>query len=195
MPINPTLQMQRQIVLVGLAAVLLCSTVVLAQPADSPPARTNGALFDPIAAVVMHPRCINCHQVDAPRQTDAVRLHRQRVVRGANGHGSVAMQCSACHQTANSPDGSVPGAPHWHLAPLSMSWAGLSKGEVCEQLKDPRRNGDRKTPEQVIDHMRTDKLVLWAWQPGGKRTVPPMSHAEFLRALETWAKAEMPCPK
>ena len=35
--------------------IAACSRVEAAQAADP-------ALFDPIATVVMHPRCINCHQ-------------------------------------------------------------------------------------------------------------------------------------
>ena len=44
--------------------IAACSRVEAAQAADP-------ALFDPIATVVMHPRCINCHQDESPRQTDA----------------------------------------------------------------------------------------------------------------------------
>jgi len=39
-----------------------------------------------------------------------------------------------------------------------------------------------------------DPLVLWAWDPGAARTMPPLSHAQFLEALEAWVKADMPCP-
>ena len=46
-----------------------------AQAADPEP-------FDRIASVVMHPRCMNCHQDQSPRQTDAAILHRPLVVRG-----------------------------------------------------------------------------------------------------------------
>lgn len=151
-------------------------------------------LFDPVARVVMGPRCINCHQVEAPRQKDVGVPHAQQVVRGGDGHGSAALHCAACHQTTNTADGRVPGAPNWHLAPLSMNWHGLDKRGVCEQMRDPARNGGRKTAEQVIEHMRTDPLVLWAWQPGAKRTLPVMSHAEFVKALEAWADGGMPCP-
>ena len=181
--------------MVWIAAALGGSLSARAQTETLPQARTDGSLFDPIASVVTHPRCINCHQAEAPHQTDAVRPHRQRVVRGAAGHGSVVLQCAACHQAANSPDGKVPGAPHWHLAPLSMNWAGLTKGQICEQLKDPRRNGDRRTAQQVIEHMREDKLVLWAWQPGNDRSTPPLSHADFVKALQVWESAGLPCPK
>jgi hypothetical protein len=155
----------------------------------------DGALFDPVAAVVMSPRCINCHQAQAPRQKDIGVLHAQQVVRGKDGHGSVVLQCAACHQSANTAQGKVPGAPNWHLAPISMRWQGLSKRGVCEQMRDPKRNGNRKGGEQVIEHMKTDPLVLWGWNPGANRTLPPMSHAEFITVLEKWADAGMPCPR
>jgi hypothetical protein len=86
----------------------------------------------------------------------------------------------------------VPGVEDWHLAPLSMLWEGRSKEQICEQMKDPARNGGRRTGEQVIEHMKTDPLVLWAWVPG-RRTIPPLSHEKFVEALETWVKAGMPC--
>jgi len=153
-----------------------------------------GALFDPVARVVMSPRCINCHQAEAPRQKDAGVLHAQQVVRGKDGHGSAVLQCAACHQATNTAQGKVPGAPNWHLAPLSMRWQGLGKKGVCEQMRDPKRNGNRKGGAQVIEHMTSDPLVLWAWNPGNNRTRPPMSHQDFLEVLEKWADAGMPCP-
>ncbi|WP_174821656.1 hypothetical protein [Duganella rivi] len=169
--------------------ILLLAAVGAAQAAP-----TNGALFDPIASVVQSPRCVNCHQAEAPRQKDQGVLHAQQVVRGRDGHGAPALQCAACHQAANTAQGQVPGAPNWHLAPLSMRWQGLDKKGVCQQMRDPARNGNRRSGDQVIEHMKTDPLVLWAWNPGAKRTTPPLSHDEFIKALQQWARAGMPCP-
>jgi len=76
---------------------------------------------------------------------------------------------------------------------LSMLWEGRSAQQICEQMKDPARNGGRHTPEQIIEHMKTDPLVLWAWSPGAGRTLPPLSHEKFVEALEAWVKAGMPC--
>jgi cytochrome c553 len=173
--------------LAGLAAL---ATVGLASAAPGDP-----ALFDPVASVVMTPRCVNCHQVEAPRQKDIGVLHAQQVVRGKDGHGSAVLHCAACHQAANTAQGKVPGAPNWHLAPLSMRWQGLDKKGVCEQMRDPKRNGNRKGGAEVIEHMKTDPLVLWAWNPGANRTQPPMSHEDFVKVLEKWADAGMPCPQ
>ncbi len=192
--------------LIGLIALaaLIASTVARSasqQPAAAPaPAAAQAqaadpALFDPIASVVTHPRCLNCHQEDFPRQTDARIRHTQMVVRGKDGHGAPTLQCQSCHQAANSADGKVPGVATWHLAPLSMKWEGLSKTQICEQLKDPRRNGNRRTAHEVIEHMRVDPLVIWAWNPGAGRSTPVISHERFVKALEVWADAGMPCPK
>ncbi len=156
--------------------------------------RPEPTLFDPIASVVMHPRCINCHQAESPRQTDEKILHQPLVVRGADGHGAPAQPCQTCHQATNIADGFVPGVATWHLAPLSMLWEGRSKQQICEQMKDPARNGGRRTGEKVIEHMRADPLVLWAWTPAAGRTTPPLSHEKFVDALEAWVSAGMPCP-
>lgn len=174
------------------ALLLICAA--LAGVAQAAP-KGDGKLFDPVASVVMSPRCLNCHQVEAPHQKDIGIVHAQQVVRGGDGHGSAVLHCAACHQASNSAQGRVPGAPNWHLAPLSMKWQGLDKKGICQQMKDPKRNGNRKTGEQVIEHMKTDPLVLWAWNPGAQRTLPPMSHEDFIKALETWADAGMPCPQ
>jgi hypothetical protein len=152
------------------------------------------ASFDPVASVLMHPRCINCHQDESPRQTDAKIVHRPLVVRGADGHGAPTQQCQTCHQATNTADGFVPGVTTWHLAPLSMLWEGKTKAEICEQIKDPDRNGGRRTGEEVIEHMKTDPLVLWAWGPGAGRSTPSLSHAQLVEALDAWVAAGMPCP-
>jgi hypothetical protein len=76
-----------------------------------------------------------------------------------------------------------------------MSWEGLSKRQICIQMKDPARNGGRSTGEEVIEHMRADPVVLWAWAPGANRTIPSISHDEFVQRLAIWKDAGMPCPQ
>jgi hypothetical protein len=175
-------------ILVRLAVVLTlaaCTRVGAAQT-------RHAGSFDPIASVVMHPRCKNCHQVDSPRQTDARIPHQPLVVRGVAGLGAPTQPCQTCHQTTNTANGFVPGVAAWRLAPLSMKWEGLTKKEICEEMKDPARNGGRSTGEAVIEHMKSDPLILWAWNPG-TRTTPPLSHEKFVVALEAWVHAGMPC--
>lgn len=181
----------------------LCMTVVTVlsaavwrpeSKANAQAATGSAALFDPVAAVLMGPRCTNCHQIEAPRQKDTRIRHIQHVLRGPDGHGVPALQCQACHRETNSADGKVPGVPDWHLAPVSMSWEGLSKTQICQVIKDPAKNGGRDTLEKVIDHMKTDPLVLWAWNPGVGRTAPDVSHAQFVSDLENWIAVGGPCP-
>ncbi|WP_372748556.1 hypothetical protein [Litorivivens sp.] len=150
--------------------------------------------FGPIAEVLRHPRCMNCHTVtNFPRQTDQRLRHAQLVVRGKDGHGAPTLQCNACHQDRNVADGKVPGAPHWHLAPLSMGWENLDDTQLCEALLDRSKNGNRSVSD-LVHHMTVDALVLWGWSPGGDRTLPPYPHAEFVSYLEDWADAGAPCP-
>ena len=81
------------------------------------------------------------------------------------------------------------------MPPLSMDWTGLNARQICGVMTDPQRNGGRKTPQEIVDHMQTDPLVLWAWEPGTGRKPPPISQQEFASALRRWAAAGAPCPK
>jgi hypothetical protein len=144
----------------------------------------SAAAFRKVAEVLRHPRCMNCHPAgNFPRQGDRRSPHMMGVIRGADDHGVVGMRCSTCHSDQNVDE--VPGAPHWALAPLSMAWEGLSDTELADSLKDPARNGQRDL-EKLYDHMANDKLVAWAWNPGGSRLPPPISHAEFARLVREW---------
>jgi len=153
------------------------------------------AAYDRIASVLQGPRCLNCHpRGDRPTQGDDRHTHLMNVQRGPAGNGMPAMRCNACHHEHNNEMAGIPGAPHWHLAPASMGWAGLGKGELCRTLLDRRKNGGRGVPE-LIAHVTGDALVGWAWQPGAGRSPPALSMADLKIALETWAAAGAPCPK
>lgn len=174
--------MIRRLVIWGWLAILLPGA-----------AHPGNALFEPIYEVLTHPRCLNCHtRTDFPRQGDERRRHDQLVMRGPDDHGVPTLQCSACHQDHNVVDGAVPGAPHWGLAPLSMAWEDLNAQQLCEVLKDRSRNGDRDLAA-LLAHMSDDPLVLWGWSPGGTRSLPPLDHATFVKALMTWIDAGAPC--
>ena len=154
------------------------------------------ALFTEAGKVLQHARCMNCHPTaNRPLQTDAQRLHQPPVVRGKDGHGAVGMQCSTCHHAENVDVGthSVPGHPGWHLAPASMGWVGRSLGEICEQMKDPARNGNRKLADVVV-HMAEDGLVGWAWHPGPSREPAPGTQSVFGGLIKAWAAAGAHCP-
>lgn len=149
--------------------------------------QTSLQAFDTILQVLKHPRCINCHPVgDRPRQGDDQHLHLFNVQRGEDNHAGPVQKCSTCHHEENNPYTNVPGAPHWGLAPKSMGWFGLSDSEIAQRLTDTTRNGGRTT-EDLVHHMTHDKLVLWAWNPGGERTPIPISFENFEKALHRWA--------
>lgn len=189
--------------------VLLSSIFLLAHtmPASAPVssqgrAETEKAVkaFDAMMSVITHPRCMNCHPSDdRPRQGDEARLHRFGVQRGADGHGVPGLKCGACHQKENNDFSGVPGAPHWHLAPRSMGWQGLSRPEIARAMLDPAKNGGR-TLEQTVVHLTEDELVLWAWEPGVNhegmpREKPPLSKKEWVNAVTTWAANGAPIPE
>src|SRR5215471_10905429 len=64
--------------IVGLIVGLLA---VAGSVVDAPHAAPSET-FELIASVVMHPRCINCHQDQSPRQGDARTIHLPLVIRG-----------------------------------------------------------------------------------------------------------------
>lgn len=152
-------------------------------------------LFAPVAEVLRNPRCMNCHpRGDRPRQDDDRHLHLQNVVRGVDGMGFVNARCTACHRAENNAYSGVPGAPNWHLAPLSMGWEGLDDAALCTTLKDEKLNGG-KTVAALVEHLEKDALVLWGWAPGADRKPVTPPHPEFMTKVKAWASAGAPCPQ
>lgn len=153
------------------------------------------AAWEKIASVLRHPRCLNCHQLNSPLQGDTRRPHVPRVVRGPDNHGVSAMRCGNCHnETGNNPTSRTPGAPHWALAPASMLWQGLSVGELCRMLKNPALNGKR-SPQALVEHMETDVLVRWGWNPGEGLEPVPIPHKEFVDLMKVWVASGTACSK
>lgn len=147
--------------------------------------------FLSIIPVLKHPRCLNCHSAgDYPRQGDDGHVHTQNVKRGLYGFGKYGQRCDTCHQEQNVAGRNMPpGAPHWQLptADMPMIWEGKTPGQICRQIKNPQQNNG-KTIAQIIEHVTADKLVLWGWNPGEGRTLPPMGHDEFARRFQEWAR-------
>jgi hypothetical protein len=156
------------------------------------------ALFEEMGKVLLHPRCVNCHpRTDRPLQGDAGAPHNPPVTRGAEGHGAPGLECATCHGPANvafaNGTGSMPGHPDWHLAPRSMAWEGKTLGEICEQIKDRKRNGG-KSVAQIVEHNAHDGLVGWGWKPGAGRAPAPGTQAEFGALSRAWAASGAVCP-
>ena len=172
-----------------------------------PPNLAQGlAAWEKVYSVLISPRCINCHTAtDYPQQGDDRHRHFANVVRGGSeGKGVPALNCAGCHQEVNADSTGVPGAPNWHLAPLSMRWQDtndrpLSSAAVCRAVTDRSRNHNMDG-RALLKHNAEDKLVLWGWNPGRRpdgtmRTLPPLTHAEFADATRTWVEAGTPCPR
>ena len=182
----------------GLLTAIASSSGVEAKP-DPVPA--PAAAFETVRAVLQNPRCANCHPPgEAPLQGDDSHPHIMNIQRGANGRGVPGLACTSCHGPANPPPSYglhvPPGvSPEWHLPPPSqkMVFVGLSAHDLCEQLKDPKRNGGMDTAA-LVKHVSTDPLVLWGWSPGFGRKPVPIPHATFVAAFKAWADQGGPCP-
>jgi hypothetical protein len=180
------------------APAAMAQSAPLKSPADfagiGDEAARSRALFEEAGKVIQSPRCQNCHPVgQRPTQGDDMHPHLPLVVRGLDDQGAIAMRCITCHQTANFQPAGVPGAPKWHIAPVAMAWQGKSLGAICEQIKDPARNGKRSLA-QIHDHMAHDELVGWGWHPGGTRTSAPGTQAQFGELIDAWIKTGAACP-
>jgi hypothetical protein len=157
-------------------------------------AARSAAIFTELGKVLTHPRCMNCHPAgDRPRQGDMARLHQPPVERGADGHGLPAMRCSICHQQANFDAAGMPGNPLWQLAPREMAWEGKTLAEICAQIKDPARNGNRSV-DALIEHIGEDHLVGWAWAPGHGRQPAPGTQKQAGALVGAWVKTGAECP-
>jgi len=124
-------------------------------------------------------------------------------VRGPEGKGVPGLSCAGCHQETNADSTGVPGGHNWHLAPLSMQWQDtndrpLSSAAVCRAVTDRTKNHNLDGPA-LLKHHEEEALVKWAWNPGRRpdgsmRTLPPMTHEEFVAATRRWVEAGTPCP-
>jgi mono/diheme cytochrome c family protein len=186
---------------------LSISTIAgLACAATVEPTRAEGlAAWRQVYSVLTHPRCVNCHTAtNYPQQGDDRHPHLFNVVRGAAGLGVPAFTCATCHQRGNADSTGVPGAPGWHLAPLSMKWQDLndqilSSSAVCRAVTDRSKNHGLDGAG-LLKHHEEEPLVLWAFRPGrgadgSARSVPPLTHDEFVAATRTWVDAGTPCPQ
>ncbi len=179
------------------AHAMLAASTTASSAYKSEPAAAQAA-FNRAWTVFDSPRCRNCHPSgDAPLQGDDGHVPVQDVKRGANGKGVYGMKCSTCHQVANLPgDNMPPGNPKWSLpsAKMKMVIQGETAGQFCRQLKDPAQNGHR-TLAQIVEHVSSDELVGWGWNPGDGRTLPPLNRAEFVAAMQAWVDNGAACPQ
>jgi hypothetical protein len=137
---------------------------------------------------------MNCHPAgDRPAQGDDRHPHMPLVTRGLDDFGAIGMRCTTCHGPANFDPAGIPGNPVWHMAPIEMAWVGKSLGDICQQIKDPNRNGG-KSLEDLVHHMAEDPLVGWGWNPGVGRQPAPGTQKEFGNLIRAWVDTGAACP-
>lgn len=125
------------------------------------------------------------------------------MVRGVDDKGAPVARCASCHGVANDPATGIPGAPNWHLAPLTMAWESqpgipMTGPDLCAMLKDRLKNGDRSL-EDLLVHLKEEPLVKWAFAPGTRwngdpRSKPPITQDELVKSFEGWMNEGAPCP-
>lgn len=172
-----------------------------APPAAAPGPGDAVSSFETVRVVLQDPRCQNCHPAtDRPLQTDEGRVHAMNVQRGPDGHGLPGAECASCHGKANPPDSygarQPPGvSTDWHMPrpEMPLVFVGRSPRALCEQLKDPARNGNATLPA-LLSHVSSDPLVLWGWAPGAGRKPVAVPHSQFVAAFKRWSDAGGPCP-
>lgn len=155
-----------------------------------------------IYEVASHPRCSNCH-VGADNRPmwsgpsyGRTRPHGMNINAGDSRIGAEFIACSTCHVTTARGNDAANHAPRvameWQLAPVEAEWFGKSSEDVCNQLRDPERNGGR-TYLDLASHLDHDLILHWAWNPGGNREPAPYSLQEHVNDVLAWGVAGMPC--
>lgn len=74
-----------------------------------------------------------------------------------------------------------------------MAWEDESLAEICEQIKDPARNGG-KSLAALQEHNAKDGLVGWGWHPGPGREPVPGDQETFGQLTQAWIDAGAHCP-
>lgn len=189
--------------LTPLAAFAEGENVTIAPPETA--TRAEGlAAFDRIFEVASHPRCSNCH-VGADHvpmwsgpSYGKTRPHGMNINGGDSRIGIETVPCAACHaynEAANDlPHAAPQVAMNWQLAPIEAAWFGKGPVHICNQLRDPDRNGGRDMLD-LAAHLDHDLILHWAWSPGGTREPAPYSLQEHVNDILMWGVAGMPCPE
>lgn len=187
---------------VAIALTFAVGLVQAVETAVIPPSAEGLVLWAKIHEVVSHPRCANCHvgSDNVPIWSgknfkSKPRPHGMNINGGASRNGAEnGLLCVSCHTPQNSSlIGGPPGAKPWLLAPVEMQWYGKSSAEICAQVKDGRRNGNRSL-EAIAHHVETDPLVNWGWSPGIGRDPAPYTSADTATFIRSWGKLGAPCP-
>ena len=196
----------------SLCIAIAVATGALAEGADlviAPPAEGSVSTqvgleaWARIYEVASHPRCANCHTGPSDRPMwsgptyGKARPHGMNINAGESRIGAEYVTCSTCHALRETGLNNVPhAAPQvamdWRLAPVEAEWFGKSSVEICNQLRDPERNGDRDHLD-LASHLDHDLILHWAWNPGGGREPAPHSLQQHVNDILAWGVAGFPC--
>ena len=200
--------MKRSIALILASSIALTAyaegeNVSINPPAEGSVSREDGLeAWSRIYEVTSHPRCSNCHvgadnipMWSGPSYGEA-RPQGMNITAGDSRIGAEYLQCSACHTyregTNDMPHAAPQVAMNWQLAPVEAEWFGKSTTEICNQLRDPNRNGGRNFNE-IASHLDHDLILHWAWNPGVGREPAPYSLQEHVNDILAWGVAGYPC--
>jgi hypothetical protein len=122
--------------------------------------------------------------------------HGMNINAGDSRIGAEYLQCSACHAYREGVNDVPHAAPqvamNWQLAPVGAEWFGKTSDEICNQLRDPERNGGRNFND-IANHLDHDLILHWAWNPGKGREPAPYSLQEHVNDILAWGVAGYPC--
>lgn len=183
-------------------------TLVPAQLPDTVTQQAGLTAWEDIHNVVSHPRCINCHVDETgipmwsgPSYGPEPRQHGMYIASGESRIGAENLACGTCHEKSLLPNTVEHAPPHtnhdWLLAPVEFAWFGKSSTEICEQMRDPERNGGRDGAglvEHIIHDVEIQAFITWGFNPGGGREPAPGTLQEHLDDMALWTQAGMPCP-
>ena len=202
----------------GILLVVSCMTTSPKGGADSTrnPASVDFQSLSPddafkvIHQVATGPRCTNCHaKGERPLQLEGAdsRFHNMYVHRQFSQLGGL---CVTCHQNRNFDTAHMPpGAENWRMPSSMKSYDGQTTAdELCHiwksdrnQFEEGAQTGQKRTPQELLDHVSNDPLVKWAFDPGPGRTPAGNSlgttangHAIFVQYYKAWVDGGAPCP-
>ncbi len=187
----------------GIVSVQAAENTVINPPAEGSISRDEGlAAWARIYEVTSHPRCSNCHvgANNTPMWSGPsygrTRPHGMNINAGESRIGAETLLCSTCHVERNDLNDLPHAAPQvamtWQLAPVEAEWFGKSSIDVCNQLRDPERNGGRDHLD-LAAHLDHDLILHWAWNPGGGREAAPYSLQEHVDDVLAWGVSGFPC--
>ena len=186
-----------------LAQAALAEGTVKIDPPQTATLAEGLAAWERVFEVTSHPRCSNCHvgPSNVPMWSGPsygkTRVHGMAVNAGESRIGAETILCTTCHAPREGLNDMPHAAPQvaadWQLPPVEAEWFGKSSPEVCNQLRDPQRNGDRSFLE-LAEHLDHDVILHWAWNPGGGREPAPYDLQTHVNDLLIWGVAGQPCP-